>query len=108
MSASGSRPDNGHTSVGDSVDEAGHAVVAMVQRAATLSLEDVQRAMTVAHKLSMQLRAAEDRIQQLEGEVKHLENRATRAERWLSKIKKEIEEKLIGAMEANRPNLPVT
>ena len=108
MSASGSRPDNGHTSVGDSVDEAGHAVVAMVQRAATLSLEDRQRAMTVAHKLSMQLRAAEDRIQQLEGEVKHLEDRATRAGRWLSKIKREIEEKLIGAMEANRPNFPVT
>jgi uncharacterized protein YigA (DUF484 family) len=97
MSASGSRPDNGHTSVGDSVDEAGHAVVAMVQRAGTLSLED-----------RLQLRAAEDRIQQLEGEVKHLEDRATRAGRWLSKIKREIEEKLIGAMEANRPNFPVT
>jgi hypothetical protein len=36
-----------------------------------------------------------------------LEVRATRAEQWLKVIKKEIEDKLIAPMEANRPELPV-
>ena len=61
----------------------------------------------MAHKLSIQLRAAEDRIAQLQGEVERLEGRAARAEQWLEAIKNEIEEKLIAPMEANRPSLPV-
>jgi chromosome segregation ATPase len=54
----------------------------------------------------MELRAAEERITQLEAEVEHLRDRATRAERWLETIKREIEGKLIVPMEANRPQLP--
>jgi predicted nucleic acid-binding Zn-ribbon protein len=65
------------------------------------------RAMTMAHKLSIELRAAEDRISHLEAEIDRLEVRATRAEQWLKVIKKEIEDKLIAPMEANRPELPV-
>ena len=34
----------------------------------------------MAHKLSVQLRASEDRVQQLESEVEHLESCARRAE----------------------------
>jgi hypothetical protein len=63
--------------------------------------------MTMAHKTSMELRAAEDRITQLEAEVELLRDRATRAERWLETIKQEIEDKLIASMEANRPELSV-
>jgi predicted PhzF superfamily epimerase YddE/YHI9 len=92
---------------GDPIDQAGHALVAMLHEAAKLSNENVDRAMTMAHKLSIQLRAAEDRISQLQAEVEHLESRATRAEQWLQQVKKEIEDKLIGPMEANRPELPV-
>ena len=55
----------------------------------------------------MELRAAEDRIIQLEAEVERLRDRATRAERWLETIKQEIEDKLIAPMEANRPELPL-
>ena len=58
--------------------------------------------MTVAHRLSLELRSAEDRIRELEAEVERLEGRATRAEQWLGAIKKEIEDKLIAPMEANR------
>jgi TolA-binding protein len=58
--------------------------------------------MTVAHRLSLELRTAEDRIRELEGEVERLESRATRAEQWLGTIKKEIEDTLIGPMEASR------
>jgi hypothetical protein len=51
----------------DPIDQAGHALVAMLRAAASISTENVERAMTVAHKLSLQLRAAEDRIAQLQG-----------------------------------------
>lgn len=91
----------------DPIDQAGRTVMAMVQQAASSSKENVERAVSMAHKLSIQLRAAEDRIAQLQREVEHLEGRAARAEQWLEAIKNEIEEKLIAPMEANRPALPV-
>jgi uncharacterized protein YlxW (UPF0749 family) len=78
----------------------------MLKEAATLSQQNVDRAMTMAHKLSVQLRASEDRVQQLESEVEHLESRARRAEGWLQAIKQEIEDKLLGPLEARRPELP--
>jgi hypothetical protein len=43
----------------------------------------------------MELRAAEDRINQLESEAQLFRDRAARAEGWLQTIQKEIEEKLI-------------
>jgi hypothetical protein len=42
--------------------------------------------MALAHKLAMQLRAAEDKITQLEAEVAVFRDRATRAESWLQTI----------------------
>jgi chromosome segregation ATPase len=46
--------------------------------------------------LSAQLRAAEQRIRELEAKVRHLEDRADRAERWVYKIWVEIEQKFFG------------
>src|SRR5262245_54000157 len=79
----------------DPTDQSGRAVVAMLQQAATLSNENCDRAMNLAHKLSIQLRAAEDRINQLQAEVEHFQKRAAHAENWLRVIEKEIEKKLI-------------
>ena len=90
----------------DPIDSVGRALVALLQEAATHSRENVDRAMTAAHKLSIQLRAAEDRIKELEDEIERLESRAARAEGWLQVIKNEIEDKLIGPMDAYRPELP--
>ena len=81
-------------------------MLALIDDAANLSKENIERAMTMAHRVSVELRAAEERITQLEADVKHLESRATRAEQWLEVIKNEIEVKLIAPMEANRPELP--
>jgi hypothetical protein len=85
----------------------------MLREAASISTENVERAMTLAHNLSLQLRAAEDRIAQLQGlvtqlqgEVEGFRNRATRAEDWLGLIKQEIKENLIAPMEANRREPP--
>jgi hypothetical protein len=80
---------------GDPMDESGEAIVAMLQKAADLSNENCDRAMSLAHKLSVQLRAAQDQINQLQGENSRLQGRAARAESWLALIQKEIEEKLI-------------
>ena len=88
-------------SYGAQVEEVGQAIVTKIQRAADLSNENCDRALALAHKLSMQLRAAEDRVNQLEAEVELLRDRAVRAERWLQIIQKEIEEKLIAPRSAN-------
>jgi len=84
------------------LDEAGQAIVAKIQRAAELANENCDRAMSLAHKLSMELRAAEDRINQLGSEVQLFRERAARAEGWLQTIHKEIEEKLITPRLASR------
>jgi hypothetical protein len=88
-------------SYGLPADEAGQAIIAKIQKAAELSNENCDRAMKLAHKLSMQLRAAEERINQLEGEIQLFRERAARAERWLQTIQKEIEEKLIAPRSAS-------
>ena len=88
------------------MDQVGQGLLALVQQAANISKENADRAMSRAHKLAIQLRAAEDGIAQLQEEVDHLQTRATRAEQWLDAIKNEIEEKLIARVETNRPDLP--
>ena len=40
------------------LDDAGQVIVAQIRQAADLAKEDCDRAMTLAHKLSMKLRAA--------------------------------------------------
>jgi hypothetical protein len=87
---------------GDPTDQAGHALLAMLQQASNASNDKCDRAMTLAHKLSMQLRAAEDRIDQLQAELEHFQSRAVRAEGWLQVIKQEVEEKLIAPIAATR------
>jgi hypothetical protein len=88
-------------SYGAQVEEVGQAIVTKIQRAADLSNENCDRALALAHKLSMQLRTAEDRIRQLEAKVELFRERAARAERWLQTIQNEIKEKLITPRSAN-------
>ena len=86
---------------GNPADEAGQAVIAQIRKAAELANENCDRAMALAHKLAMQLRAAEDRITQLEAEVAVFRERTTRAEGWLQTIHSEIEQKLIAPRSAS-------
>ena len=85
---------------GNPADEAGQAVIAQIRKAAELANENCDRAMALAHKLAMQLRAAEDQITQLEAEVALFRDRATRAEGWLQTIHNEIAQKLIAPRSA--------
>jgi predicted nucleic acid-binding Zn-ribbon protein len=84
-------------------EEPGQAIIAKIRKAADLSNETCDRAMALAHKLAMQLRAAEDQIRRLEGEVALFRERAARAEAWLQTIHKEIEEKLVAPRSSSGP-----
>src|SRR5436190_19296378 len=99
------KPNSQHET--DMADQAGHRIVALLREAADISAENIERAMSMAHRTSMELRAAEERIILLEAEVERLQDRATRAEGWLEAIKQEIENKLIASMETSRSELMV-
>jgi len=73
-------------------DDSGRAIVALLQKAAEMADGDCARAMDLAHKLSSQLQAAEERASDLEAEAAHFRNRAVRAEEWLQHIHNEVEQ----------------
>lgn len=77
----------------DPLDRSGQAIVSMLQDAVEVAKQNCERAMDIAHKLSLKLREAEDRIAQLEGDIRHYQDRATRAEKWMNRIQAEIEDR---------------
>jgi hypothetical protein len=88
-------PKHERTDVSDPLDQAGQTVLGMLQQAAVAASENCQQALDVAQKLSLQLRAAEDRIKDLEADVQHYQERAARGEEWLLHIAKDIELKFL-------------
>ena len=88
----------------DSVESAGRTAFEAIRRAAASAEETTQRALGMAHKTSVQLRAAEQRIAQLEAEIQQARVRAQRAEQWLHKIVAEIQQRF-GSSE-NRDERP--
>jgi hypothetical protein len=63
------RVEKNTTDGGDQLDTAGRTILQLVQRAAGVADENSRHALGMAQKLSDQLRAAEDRIAELETEV---------------------------------------
>ena len=80
-------PKKGH----EDADDAGHRIIALVQEAADVAKEGCERAMDLAHKLSSQLQAAEERARELEAELIHFRDRAERAEDWLENIHSQVQ-----------------
>ena len=58
-------------------------------------VQNSRHALDLAQKLSHQLRAAEDRIAELEAEATAYRDRADRAEQWLHKVYTEIEDRFL-------------
>jgi CRP-like cAMP-binding protein len=79
----------------DQLDKAGQTILSLLHKAAGVAEENSRYALDMAEKLSHQLRAAEDRIAELEAEVELYRDKADRAEQWLHKIYTEIEERFI-------------
>jgi hypothetical protein len=71
--------------------------MALLQESAVVARQNCQHALDVAHKLSLQLRAAEDRIKDLEADVRLHQERASRAEQWLLRIARDIEQRFLGS-----------
>jgi chromosome segregation ATPase len=88
----------------DVLDRAGNAILGLVTRAAGTVQAELQEARGAAEKLADQLRAtrshlraAHDQINSLKADVRHHQDRADRAEKWLHQISSEIELRFLGA-----------
>jgi hypothetical protein len=79
------------------------SILILLQRAARIAEENKQRALSVAHELSLQLRSAEGRIKDLEADVRHYRDRADRAEKWLYQIAQEIEQRFFAPADSRPP-----
>jgi molecular chaperone GrpE (heat shock protein) len=98
-----SRAESNLTSDGaDQLDKAGQTILQMLHRAAGVAEENSRHALETAQKLSHQLRAAEDRVAELEAEVTAYQNRAERAEQWLHRVYTEIEERFLQQSDSRR------
>ena len=91
---------------GDPIDSAGHDILDLLQRAASVSEANSQHALGIAHKLSLQLRAAEDRIKGLEADVQYYRDLADRAEKWLHQVSVEIEQQFFKPADARGAEAP--
>ena len=86
----------------DTIDKAGQALIAMLQKAAGVTDEEYEQATILAGRLAGDLRTVENRIKQLEAEVAHFRDRAANAEKWLQHISHVIEEQLLAPQAAPR------
>src|SRR6516162_1101486 len=70
------------------------------RRTDQLSNNEWARTKIVAIDLSHQLRSVEDRINQLQAEIKDFRHRVVQAETWLERFQREVEQKLIAPRQA--------
>ena len=73
-------------------DDAGEHIVALVQQASNTARAECERAMDLAHRVSLELRAAEERARAFEEEAKYFRDLAARAEEWLVRIESELQQ----------------
>jgi hypothetical protein len=81
---------------GDQLDRAGQTIMGALNRAATTIEASYRQPVEMSRRLATQLRAAEERIAELEVKAHFYEDRADRAEKWLYQISLEIEQKFLG------------
>jgi hypothetical protein len=77
------------------IDKAGETILQLLSKAADVAEQNSRHAIDTAQRLSHQLRAAEDRVAELEVEVQAHRERADRAEQWLHKVYIEIEDRFL-------------
>jgi hypothetical protein len=80
---------------GDQLDRAGQTILQLLGEAAGVVEENGKHAIETAQRLSRQLRAAENRVTELEAEVTAYREEADRAEQWLNRVYSEIEERFL-------------
>ena len=88
-------PKNAASNDADQLDRAGQTILRLLHKAAGVAESNSQHALEMAQKFSHQLRAAENRIAELEGEVQLYQEKSDRAEQWLHKVYTEIEDRFL-------------
>ena len=83
------------SSKNDQLDVAGQTILGLLHRAASAAEANSRYAIETAQQLSEQLRAAENRIAELEAENQLYRDRSERAEEWLRRIYSEIQGRFI-------------
>src|ERR1700748_1645782 len=73
----------GGSNHGDQLDKAGQSILSLLHKAAGVAEENSRHALDMAQKLSHQLRAAEHRIAELEGDATAYQEQGERAAQWL-------------------------
>jgi threonine aldolase len=79
----------------DQLDSAGQTILQLLNKAANVAEQNSKHAIDMAQKLAHELRAAQQRISELETEVVAYQNQAERAEQWLHKVYTEIEDRFL-------------
>ena len=79
----------------DPLDAAGQSIVQLLHKAAGAAEANSRKALDVAQKLSEQLRAAEERINELEAEAVAYRQKSERAQQWLHRVYTDIEERFL-------------
>jgi threonine aldolase len=79
----------------DQLDSAGQTILQLLNKAANVAEQNSKHAIDMAQKLAHGLRAAQQRISELEAEVVAYQNQAERAEQWLHKVYTEIEDRFL-------------
>ena len=88
-SAQGGRDDN------TQLDKAGQTILQLLNKAADVAEQNSRHTIDTAQRLAHQLRAAEDRIAELEAEVEAHRQQAERAEQWLHRVYAEIQDRFL-------------
>jgi hypothetical protein len=96
------RTRNGAVPGDDQLDKAGQTILQLVAQAAGIADDNSRQALGMAQKLSDQLRAAEDRVAELESELAAYQERAERAEQWLHGVYTEIEDRFLQQSDSRR------
>lgn len=86
------RPIAGQPRPGDPTRSAGHAAMALIQRAAELAKSAEERAEKIAEQAIAELQDARNEIRTLEAKLLDAEARAREAEKWILRIHQSIEE----------------
>jgi TolA-binding protein len=87
---------------GRQLDKAGETILQLLNKAADAAEQNSRHAIDTAQRLAHQLRAAEDRIAELEDEVEAYRQQAERAEQWLHKVYTEIEDRFLNQSDGRR------
>jgi hypothetical protein len=88
----------------DQLDAAGQSIVQLLHKAAGAAEANSCQALDVAQKLSHQLQAAEQRINELEAEAEAFRQKSERADQWLHHVYSEIEERFLRQTDNRRAN----